>query len=223
MVWQAQKMTSAIGISTITLTDNSPPRHNGFTLLELMLVLLIIGLAVSTVSFTAFSNSAAERLQQQVQQLKFNIEMASEFAVLNQQTLGIRVDEKALSYRFMVYGSDNQWEEILEPKIFEPVTFTGDPIIGLTLQDLDWEENDGLSSGQLVNNELSVSSDGVSIGDEEEKKPKPPQIILLPTGEITPFEWELAWFAGDIVRQDVQFTLSASELPPLQLTSSLEP
>lgn len=223
MVWQALKMTSAIGISTITLTDDSSSRRNGFTLLELMLVLLIIGLAVSTVSFSAFSNSAAERLQQQVQQLKLNIEMASEFAVLNQLTLGIRLDEKRQSYRFMIYGADGQWEEILEPKIFDPIALAGDPMIELTLQDLEWQDSDGLGFGQLVDDELSVSSDEVSIGDEDEEKPKPPQILLLPTGEITPFEWELAWFAGDVVTQDVQFLLSASELPPIELTSSLEP
>ena len=68
----------------------SVPR--GFTLLEVMLVLLLMGLAAGYVMFNAFGASKRDLLKSQAQRLQVIVDMASDYAVLNQQQLGIRVE-----------------------------------------------------------------------------------------------------------------------------------
>ena len=64
----------------------------GFTLLEVMLVLLLMGLAAGYVMFNAFGASKSDLLKSQAQRLQVIVDMASDFAVLNQQQLGVRCD-----------------------------------------------------------------------------------------------------------------------------------
>lgn len=74
----------------------SVPR--GFTLLEVMLVLLLMGLAAGYVMFNAFGASKSDLLKSQAQRLQVIVDMASDYAVLNQQQLGIRVEQAENSY-----------------------------------------------------------------------------------------------------------------------------
>lgn len=57
----------------------------GFTLLEVMLVLLLMGLAAGYVMFNAFGASKSDLLKTQAQRLQVIVDMASDFAVLNQE------------------------------------------------------------------------------------------------------------------------------------------
>ena len=70
----------------------------GFTLLEVMLVLLLIGLAAGFVMFNAFGASKSDLLKSQAQRLQVIVDMASDFAVLNQQQLGVRFEQQKNEY-----------------------------------------------------------------------------------------------------------------------------
>ena len=62
-------------------------KQRGFTLLEVMLVLLLMGLAAGYVMFNAFGASKSDLLKSQAQRMQVLVDMASDYAVLNQQQL----------------------------------------------------------------------------------------------------------------------------------------
>ena len=76
-------------------------KSRGFTLLEVMLVLVIMGLLAGTVVFNISGQSGQDRLKKQVQRFQVVFSMASDYAVLNQQQLGLRIDSDKNQYSFM--------------------------------------------------------------------------------------------------------------------------
>ena len=163
----------------------SVPR--GFTLLEVMLVLLLMGLAAGYVMFNAFGASKSDLLKSQAQRLQVIVDMASDYAVLNQQQLGIRVEQAENSYYFVYLDDEDEWQRVEDEKMYAPYTLPEPFTLTLNLDDLPWDEEDSLFDRDLFDENLSVSDAGVDIGSEEEKTLPPPQILIMSSGEITPF------------------------------------
>lgn len=166
----------------------------GFTLLEVMLVLLIMGLATGAVVLSYTGESGQDLLKKQSQRLEVVFNMASDYAVLNQRQLGLRVEKDDNLYYFMYLDEEEEWQKLdLDPTFGEhqlPELFS----LEISLTDLPWETEDSLfSGGGIFDEELSVSNEGVEIGNEEEEKLDPPQIFIFSSGEITPFSITLAY------------------------------
>ena len=88
-------------------------KQSGFTLLEIMLVLLLMGMVSVGVVMT-FPNSMNSEQQPQWQALRFQtlLEFAEDEALISGQDLGIVFDEK--SYQFVVYDYKNeQWLAVI--------------------------------------------------------------------------------------------------------------
>ncbi|MEH6470374.1 MAG: type II secretion system minor pseudopilin GspH [Halopseudomonas sp.] len=83
----------------------------GFTLLELMLVILIIGLMVGTVSL-ALPDNAGQQLQQHATRLHAQINLANQQAVFQNQDIGLLVTTE--QYDFYHFDGD-RWK-LLEPQ-----------------------------------------------------------------------------------------------------------
>ncbi|MEW9797730.1 type II secretion system minor pseudopilin GspH [Alteromonas sp. CYL-A6] len=192
----------------------------GFTLLEVMLVLLLMGLAAGYVVFNAFGTSQSDLLKEQARRLQIIVDMASDYAVLNQQQLGLRIEEEDNEYYFVYLDEDDEWQRIADVPIYdshtlpEPFTFT------LNLDDLPWDMDDRLFDRELFDESLSVSEDGVQIGEEEETLP-PPQILIMSSGEVTPFTLTFNYEA-DFGEAPAFFVLSNQDMPPLALEGPLE-
>ena len=56
---------------------------------------------------------------------------------------------------------------------------------------------------------------------EEEKKLPPPQILIMSSGDITPFSLSFA-YEGDFNDEPVYFALNNEEFPPLELAGPFE-
>lgn len=195
-------------------------RHvQGFTLLEVMLVLLLMGLIVSTVTFTALGKSAEQKLEEQAQRFAVVVNMASDFAVLNQQELGLRIEEG--SYYFVYLDEEQKWQRIEQDKVFEQRELEEDVTLALELDDLPWQEEESLFDQGLFDETLSVSEDEVEIGEEEEKLP-PPQVLLLSSGEITPFSLTFQFEPSFGNEEPVAFKVDAVDMPPLQVSEALD-
>lgn len=192
----------------------------GFTLLEVMLVLLLIGLAAGFVMFNAFGASKSDLLKSQAQRLQVIVDMASDFAVLNQQQLGVRFEQQKNEYYFVYLDDEDEWQRI-EEDIYSSYTLPEPFTYELNLDDLPWDVEDRLFDRELFDENLSVSDAGVEIGNEEEKKLPPPQILIMSSGEITPFMLSFN-YEGDDGEEPVYFSLQNQELPPLSLEGPLE-
>ncbi|HBF70842.1 MAG: type II secretion system protein GspH [Alteromonas sp.] len=197
----------------------SVPR--GFTLLEVMLVLLLMGLAAGYVMFNAFGASKSDLLKSQAQRLQVIVDMASDYAVLNQQQLGIRVEQAENSYYFVYLDDEDEWQRVEDEKMYAPYTLPEPFTLTLNLDDLPWDEEDSLFDRDLFDENLSVSDAGVDIGSEEEKTLPPPQILIMSSGEITPFSLMFN-YEGDFNEEPVYFALQNKETPTLSLTGPLD-
>jgi general secretion pathway protein H len=168
-------------------------KYAGFTLLEVMLVLLIMGLATGAVVLSYSGENGPELLKKQTQRLQVVFNMASDFAVLNQRQLGLRVENANNSYYFMYQDEEQEWQKLELDSTFAEHQLPDLFSLELFLTGLPWETENGLFSSGIFDEELSVSNDGVEIGNEEDKQLDPPQIFIFSSGEITPFSITLAY------------------------------
>jgi len=194
---------------------------SGFTLLEVMLVLLLMGLAAGYVMFNAFGASKADLLKSQAQRLQVIVDMASDYAVLNQQQLGIRFEQIQNEYYFVYLDEEDEWQRIEDEKIYATYTVPSPFSFTLNLDDLPWDVEDQLFDRDLFDETLSVSEDSVEIGNEEEKQLPPPQIIIMSSGEITPFSLSFN-YDEDVEEEAVYYRVSNKDYPPLELTGPLD-
>ena len=133
--------------------------QRGFTLLELMVVLVIIGVLLSFVGLSTRGDSRAEQMQREATRLIALIDMASEQAVLRSEQLAIRFGDA--DYEFMLLQA-GKWAALQDDG---PLRARELPR-GMELR-LELEEN---------------PPPGLRAEDAEA-----PQVFLLSSGEMTPF------------------------------------
>jgi general secretion pathway protein H len=206
-------------LSSVVLTKarvNVRKLQTGFTLIEIMLVLALMGLMISVVSYTALGTNNYDKVDQQAKRFQVVFDMASDYAILNQVQLGIRVDEKESTYTYVALDDDDDWVELSGQKLFESHQLPENMTLQLFLDNLPWQQEDQLFTGSLFDEELSVSDEGVEIGNEEDIPPPPPQLFLLSSGDLTPFELTITFedaFSND---DPITFTLRAKEVTPIE-------
>nr|WP_314860480.1 GspH/FimT family pseudopilin [uncultured Undibacterium sp.] len=83
-------------------------RHGGFTLLELLVVWVIMGIMLGAVSLTALQ-STRQRLQTDAQRISILLLLAREEAIVRNRPTAFEVRDKG--YQFLVLN-DNKWEKM---------------------------------------------------------------------------------------------------------------
>jgi general secretion pathway protein H len=191
-------------------------QQTGFTLIEIMLVLALMGLMISVVSYTALGTNNYDKVNQQAKRFQVVFDMASDYAILNQVQLGIRIDEEENTYTYVALDDDDDWVELAGQKLFESYQLPEDMTLQLFLDDLPWQQEEQLFDRSLFDEELSVSDEGVEIGNEEDIVPPPPQLFLLSSGDLTPFELTITFADAFSNEEPITFTLRAKEVTPIE-------
>jgi general secretion pathway protein H len=140
-------------------------RAAGFTLLELMVVMVLIGIIFSFAMLSMGGDDLAELMEQETRRLQTLLALASDEAVIRGEELAMRFEDDG--YEFMVQAADG-WRAADD---------------GL------------LKSYHLpaeVELQLDVSGDLPGMGEGAEQEPgqgnaRPPQVFILSSGEMTPF------------------------------------
>lgn len=197
-------------------------KYTGFTLLEVMLVLLIMGLATGAVVLSYNGENGQDLLKKQTQRLQVVFNMASDYAVLNQRQLGLRVENDNNSYYFMYLDETQEWQKLEFDDTFAEHQLPDLFSLELFLTGLPWETDNNLFSSDIFDEKLSVSKDSVEIGNEVEKKIKPPQIFIFSSGEITPFSITLAYEPGFSNELPVYFRINGQDSIPLTTEGPLD-
>lgn len=154
-------------------------KNKGFTLLEVMLVLLLVSLASVAVIGTLPSNSKDEA-KQHASALWQRIQLLNEEAMLSGKDFGLRVDESKNQY-FLQQMSIDGWQSITVNKIPKETDLPDDVSIELKLGGSAWQDDDRLfKPGSLFDEEMFAEF-------EEKKTLPPPQIFIVASGEVTPF------------------------------------
>lgn len=197
---------------------NLPPYNSyyrGFTLIEVMLVIVLIGVMISAVQFSFSSSKPEQVLQQNSARFAGIFDVAVEYGMLNNIELGLYLDEN--TYQFLGYDGVS-WSPIADKPLFDVYTLPEGIEISLQLDDLPIEEA-LLFDSNLLNSE--EEQDSFSEEDEEEKK-LIPQVYILSGGDITPFSltFALADFAFE-QGEDVIFKVTGIYSTPLTIEGPL--
>ncbi|MGB2708344.1 MAG: type II secretion system minor pseudopilin GspH [Pseudoalteromonas nigrifaciens] len=157
-------------------------KSRGFSLIEILVVLVIIAFATKMVVYS-LEGGAEDELDTQALRLHTTINMASEFAILNQVELGFHIDNNV--FEFLVFDGE-KWVSFVREALFEPVEFDPRFKLALNLDDLAWAQDNLL---EQANWRELMSGDEDSL--LELKKFKIPQVLILSSGEVSAFQLTL--------------------------------
>jgi general secretion pathway protein H len=165
MGWLTQRMTLATG----TLSNSSLTTSHGFTLLEILIVLLIIGISISFISLNV--GPRHQMVREEGRRIAALMNLAEEEAILT-------ADEYALELWVGQYGFvkliGDSWQELTDDEVFHARTLPAELTLELTIGG----EKVPLDIPEKTNQDSSTTT-------------TPPQIYLLSSGEITPFSIDL--------------------------------
>ncbi|MCE9680140.1 type II secretion system minor pseudopilin GspH [Shewanella sp. AS1] len=153
-------------------------RQSGFTLMEVLLVILLIGLAAAAVTYTSSSAGKQQELERTAKQFIATTELVLDETVLSGQFIGIVIDK---SYYKFVYYEEGKWKPLEDDRLLAeremPYGVEMSLILdGLPLSQED-EEDDSWFDEPLI-----------ELTEEEKKKFPEPQVMLFPSGEMSAFE-----------------------------------
>lgn len=163
--------TSGIGTSRLRAS-----RENGFSLLELLVVVAIIGLLVQAVTLSMGALGNDRELAQETRRLQSVIELLQEEALMQSRDYGVMFAETG--YRFYVFDyQQTKWIEPQTDQLLRPYALSPQLQLQLVLDGRGVPLERDFESQDLENPE--------------------PQVMLLASGEVTPFTLEMARAGAD--------------------------
>jgi general secretion pathway protein H len=161
--------------------SNSALKQRGFTLIELMVVVLIVGLMASLVQFNVSGKRPDDSLQYESARFAAIFEVAAEYGMLNNIELGLVV--KKDSYQFVGYDG-TQWAEIPDQDWQANVTLPKEVELSIELDDLPIEEPMLFDADTFKEKD---EDDFTLLSKEEQEKKIIPQVYILSGGDLSPF------------------------------------
>lgn len=142
---------------------SSPVKSNkGFTLLELLVALVLIGIILSFAVFSLGDGGEDRRTREEANRFYYLLKLAQEEAILNAREWLLEIDNKG--YRFSILTSDG--EQLASDPVFRPRTFT-----------------------QHIRPVIQFEQDRLFLSNEDEKADSSvSKIYILSSGELTPFQ-----------------------------------
>lgn len=159
----------------------SAAKHRGFTLIEVMIVVVLIGIMASLVQFNFAGKRPEDILQQESLRFSAIFEVAAEYGMLNNIELGLIV--KKDNYQFVGYDG-TQWTEIPEQDWQASVTVPEEIELSLELDDLPIEEPLLFDADTFKEKD---EDDFTLLSKEDQEKKIIPQVYILSGGDLTPF------------------------------------
>ncbi|SJN58549.1 type II secretion system minor pseudopilin GspH [Vibrio ruber] len=155
--------------------------HRGFTLLEIMLVLVVISLG-SMVVVMSLPDRSQDEVQQTAERLYQRLQLLSEDAIFSGRTYGLYVDEKKHQFLFLML-SDKGWKNLeAQSPIKGELTAEAGTMFRFESGGGVWNNPERLFSQESLFEEMDFPDQ-----DEDEKPIPPPQVFILSSGDITPF------------------------------------
>lgn len=101
----------------------------GFTLIEILIVIVIIGITVGFALLAFGDFGASRRLQFSAEQLVSTLKMAQQQALLETSTLGLRIDNA--SYQILRFKPPSSWNPLSNQGVFKTTYFPKNTLIHL--------------------------------------------------------------------------------------------
>lgn len=171
-------------------------QHRGFTLIEVMVVVVLIGLMASLVQFNFSGNNPADKLKHESARFAAIFEVAAEYGMLNNVELGLVV--KKNTYQFLGYDG-TRWAEIPQQDWQTNVTVAEGVALSIELDELPIEEPLLFDADTFKEKD---EQDFTLLSKEEQEQKIIPQVYILSGGDLSPFSVifrlteELAYIEG---------------------------
>ena len=167
-------------------------RAVGFTLLELLVVVLIVGLGISLVTLSV-GDSDGYKLRSKAKELINNAALVSEEAIMSGDQWGIDlyldIDENGLEnygYRWL-QRKPERWEVAAPPQIAADNPLDPNLIMILELEGVEQEIGFKQTESQIgLSDDTNNGADNIAT-DNSSREPLLPDIWLLSSGEVSPF------------------------------------
>lgn len=190
-------------------------RQRGFTLLEILLVLVVMGLAAMSVTLVLGGDPRQEAMEKAGNQFRVVVGMALEESTLSGEQLGIVMEDT--HYYFVRWNLDTEkWESLAG----------GDPLY----RDREWPESveaslelEGmplLQEDEDTESEFGLDQSLFELSEEEKRENPEPQLLLLPSGEMTGFT--LLLFSDVPGQPDIEMEMVGDPLGRISWLAELE-
>lgn len=177
-------------------------RAAGFTLIEIMLVLVLLATSAVAVIGT-LPERHDDKAKEEAARFYQLVQLLGEDALLNGMDFGIRIERHR--YQFLEL-TGQEWQPIKESRYFSEVEVGDDVTLEVELGGYAWQDKDRLfKPGTLFDEDLFAEQ-------TDKKKVKPPQLIVMASGEYTPFS-----LAFEIDGENEFWQVRADELGELYL------
>ncbi len=153
-------------------------RHSGFTLIEMMVVLLIMGIIVSTVVLSINTDNIEEHMEIEMRRIHALLNLARDEAVLQGQEIAFVVEDN--KYLFEVLAEDG-WTPITDDRVFRERKVVIGTELALVVDDIEIN----LGSKRSEDETPPTNDYGENAQTEKDKRPR---VYILSSGEIMPFE-----------------------------------
>lgn len=154
--------------------------QNGFTLIELIVVIVIVAILFTYTTLAIRGNSPADAIKEEARRLERLIELALEESILRGDEYGIEIFIDG--YRFLSL-IDEQWQPITQDAILRERELPGDMEIETHLEDSPLVVD--LSTDPLSDDQVDLDESGETEEATTAEKIYP-HIYLLTSGEIAP-------------------------------------
>jgi type II secretion system protein H len=160
-------------------TDASYSSEDGFTLLELLVVVVIVAILFTYTTLAIRSDTPEDIIKKEAQRMERLIQLALEESILRGEEYGVEIFLDG--YRFLHFDvTENRWLPLSEDKILRERELPLDMELEMNLEDTEIVIE--MASDPMTEQKLDLDSDE---NDEDEEKSQP-QIFLMSSGEITP-------------------------------------
>ncbi len=143
------------------LINSQTAKIHGFTLIEIMVVIAIMGIMLGLGMFAFGDGGLSEKLEQESQRLYGLIKLAQEESILQSKELAVELDRDGYVFKQLY---NDKWVDISSDKIFRKRSLTAGIELSLEVEDV----------------KLALNSNT--------EKSAPVRIYILSSGELTPFD-----------------------------------
>ena len=162
-------------------------QQHGFTLIELMVVVVIVAILFTYTTLAIRSDSPEDMIKKEAFRLERLIQLAMEEAILRGEEYAIEIHLDG--YRFLRF-TETQWLPLSDDKILGARELPLDMELEMSLEETEIVIDP--SSNLMAEQELELDNESEEESQDETSKAEP-QIYLLSSGEITP-EFDIRFY-----------------------------
>ncbi len=151
------------------VTGNPVRSAGGFTLIEVLMVVAIIGIFVSVTVLNLGDGGLSRKVEDETLRMNALIHLAQEESILNAKEIRLELTQDG--YQFKEFF-ENKWQD-MEDDVFRPRKLSAGIELALSVESMN-----------IVFKTREEDEDNESVDDTESKKVS---ILFLSSGEMTPF------------------------------------